>query len=62
MKLEDLTPADLDTILHWGMDRADAIGVVEFVREGGDRVYLKIRKILFPELYGDKNEKDVKSI
>jgi hypothetical protein len=56
--MNDLTKEDLETILHWGMDRADAIGVIEFVKEGGDRVYLKIRKILCPELYGDKDVKD----
>ncbi len=51
--VNNLTPQDLETIMHWGMDRAEAIGVINFMGEGGDKVYLKIRKILCPELYED---------
>jgi hypothetical protein len=41
--MNDFTKEDLRIILSWGMDRADSVGLPEFVKDNHDVVYLKVK-------------------
>lgn len=44
--MNDFTLDDLRTILHWGIDRCDSVGINRFKEEGHDEVYMKICEMI----------------